>query len=61
MVSQIQFTLILAQIRVSIDQHVLKVVEVDDMPIQPIFLHELQIDPGQRYSVIVNMNQAGSE
>jgi len=31
------------------------------MPIKPLFVHELQIDPGQRYSVIVHLNQAGRE
>lgn len=49
----------LTQIRISIDNHVLKVVEVDDTPIQPLFIHEIGIDPGQRYSFIVNLNQGG--
>jgi hypothetical protein len=46
-----------ATIRYSIDKHVLTLVEVDDTPVQPIDVHEVTLAPGQRYSVIVNMNQ----
>lgn len=63
--SKIRFRVInpgsLTQLRISVDNHVLKVVEVDDTPIQPLFLHEVEIDPGQRVSFILYLNQGGSE
>lgn len=37
----------------------LKVVEIDDVPIQPLFLSEIDVAPGQRVSVIVHLNQGG--
>lgn len=43
---------------VSIDGHSLTVIEADDVAIEPIRLNELVIAPGQRYSVVVEMNQA---
>lgn len=49
----------LGHLRFSIDNHVLKVVEIDDTPIKPIFVQEISLDPGQRYSVIVHLNQGG--
>lgn len=49
-----------AQIRFSVDQHVLKIVEVDDTPVQPLYVHELPVAPGQRYSVILHLNQGGA-
>lgn len=46
-----------AMIRFSVDGHVLKVVEADDTPIEPLYMHELDIASGQRYSVILDLDQ----
>lgn len=44
-------------VRFSIDQHVLQVIEVDDTPIEPLYLKELALDPGQRASVVIHLNR----
>lgn len=46
-----------AMIRYSIDNHVLRLVEVDDTPVQPVDVHEITVAPGQRYSVVVKMDK----
>ncbi|WOO78380.1 Laccase-2 [Vanrija pseudolonga] len=46
-----------AMIRFSIDKHRLQVVEVDDTPIQPVWVNELALNSAQRYSVVVQLNQ----
>jgi hypothetical protein len=42
---------------ISIDNHDLEVVEVDDTAVWGPTIHEIRISPGQRYSFIVNTNQ----
>lgn len=46
-------------IRVSVDQHVLQLVEVDDTPVRPVYMHEVSLAVGQRVSVILHLNQGG--
>lgn len=46
-----------ALIRFSIDNHVLTVIEADDTPIEPVDVHEVPVGSGQRYSVVVTLNQ----
>ncbi|EJT53235.1 diphenol oxidase [Trichosporon asahii var. asahii CBS 2479] len=43
-----------AMYRISIDQHNLTVIEVDDTPIEPFTATEIPMHPGQRYSVIID-------
>lgn len=45
----------------SIDNHVLKVVSADLVPIVPFYTNSLSVGIGQRYSVIVEANQTISE
>lgn len=47
-------------IRVSVDQHVLQLVEVDDTPVRPLYMHEVSLAVGQRVSVILHLNQGGA-
>ncbi|GMK56192.1 hypothetical protein CspeluHIS016_0300320 [Cutaneotrichosporon spelunceum] len=42
---------------VSIDEHTFTVIEADDTPVQPFQAKELVLAPGQRYSIVVEMNQ----
>jgi hypothetical protein len=42
---------------ISIDNHALEVVEVDDTAVWGPTIHEIRISPGQRYSFIVNTDQ----
>ncbi|PVH98835.1 laccase-like multicopper oxidase [Periconia macrospinosa] len=44
----------------SIDNHVLKVVSADLVPIEPFYTNSLSVGIGQRYSVIVEANQTVS-
>ncbi|TXT06322.1 uncharacterized protein COLE_05653 [Cutaneotrichosporon oleaginosum] len=44
-------------LHVSIDEHSVTVIEADDTAIEPIRVNELVIAPGQRYSIVVEMNQ----
>lgn len=46
-----------ALIRFSIDNHVLTVIEADDTPIEPVEVNEVPVGAGQRYSVVVTLNQ----
>lgn len=50
----------LANIHFSIDEHVLEVIEADGHLIEPVFLKELSIAPGQRYSVRISPPQNGT-
>ncbi|KAJ4473007.1 multicopper oxidase-domain-containing protein [Lentinula aciculospora] len=43
----------IAEIHLSLDSHVLRVVEADGTQIQPVLVKELRIAPGQRYAVEV--------
>lgn len=43
-----------AMYRVSVDQHTLTVIEVDDTPIEPFEAPEIALHPGQRYSFIID-------
>ncbi|GFZ52064.1 hypothetical protein JCM24511_09836 [Saitozyma sp. JCM 24511] len=42
---------------ISIDNHALEVIEVDDTAVWGPTIHEIRISPGQRYSFIVNTDQ----
>jgi FtsP/CotA-like multicopper oxidase with cupredoxin domain len=42
---------------VSIDNHMMDVVEADDTPVYGPLVTHVQVAPAQRYSVIVNTNQ----
>ncbi|KAG6916141.1 Acyl-coenzyme A oxidase 2 [Tephrocybe rancida] len=42
----------------SIDNHSLTIIEVDGVNVQPLVVDSLQIFAGQRYSVVLNANQA---
>lgn len=59
--SQVRFRLINtgshAMIRFSIDGHKLKVIEVDDTPVEGVWVNEVPINTAQRYSVVVSMDQ----
>ncbi|WOO83946.1 Laccase-2 [Vanrija pseudolonga] len=46
-----------AMVRVSIDSHVLQVIEADSTPIKPFATHEVPVNNGQRYSVIATLDQ----
>lgn len=46
-----------AMVRVSIDSHVLQVIEADSTPIVPFSTHEVPVNNGQRYSVIATLDQ----
>ncbi|KAF1827668.1 multicopper oxidase [Dissoconium aciculare CBS 342.82] len=43
-----------AEFQVQVDEHELAVTEVDGTDVQPISYHRIDINPSQRYSVIVN-------
>ena len=44
-------------LRVSVDNHTLEVVEADDTPVYGPSVHEVSIDPGQRYSFILDTSE----
>lgn len=46
-----------ALIRFSIDGHSLTVVEADDTAVEPVTMNEVPVGSGQRYSVIVTLNE----
>lgn len=46
-----------AQIRFSIDGHWLRVIEADDTPVESVWLKEISVGAGQRYSVVVKLDQ----
>lgn len=46
-----------ALIRFSVDGHNLTVIEADDTAIEPVEMHEVPVGSGQRYSVVVTLDQ----
>lgn len=48
-----------ALIRYSIDGHTMTIIEVDDTPVEPLEVREIDLWPAQRYSVIVTMDKGG--
>ncbi|KAK4545485.1 hypothetical protein LTR36_002835 [Oleoguttula mirabilis] len=50
-----------AEFQVQLDEHELAVTEVDGTDVSPINYHRLNINPAQRYSVIVNTSVGTSE
>ncbi|CZT25385.1 related to iron transport multicopper oxidase fio1 precursor [Ramularia collo-cygni] len=51
----------LAEFQVQINEHELAVTEVDGTDVEPSTYHRVNINPAQRYSVVVNTNSATSE
>jgi len=51
----------LAEFQVQIDEHELAVTEVDGTDTEPSVYHRININPAQRYSVIVNTSSTSSE
>lgn len=51
----------LAEFQVQIDEHELAVTEVDGTDVEPAVYHRVNINPAQRYSVIINTTTATSE
>lgn len=47
----------LADIRFSVDGHVMTVIEADGTPVQPVKVQSVQVSVAQRYSVIIETNQ----
>lgn len=45
-----------AEFQIQIDEHEFAVTEVDGTDIEPVYYHRLNINPGQRYSVVVSTN-----
>lgn len=51
----------IAEIHLSLDSHLLRVIEADGTQIQPVLVKELTIAPGQRYAVeIIRVNHDAS-
>ncbi|TKA79112.1 hypothetical protein B0A55_02407 [Friedmanniomyces simplex] len=50
-----------AEFQVQIDEHPVAVIEVDGTDVVPINYHRININPGQRYSVVVNTNVSGAD
>ncbi|KAK0355380.1 hypothetical protein LTR02_006161 [Friedmanniomyces endolithicus] len=50
-----------AEFQVQIDEHELAVIEVDGTAVTPINYHRININPGQRYSVIINTSVSGAD
>ncbi|KAI9672279.1 MAG: hypothetical protein M1831_002093 [Alyxoria varia] len=50
-----------AEFQVSLDEHALAVTEVDGTDVDPRGFHGLNINPGQRYSVVVNANHTSKD
>lgn len=46
-----------ALIRFSVDGHMLRVIEADDLPVKPLELTEIPVGSGQRYSVVVTADK----
>lgn len=46
--------------RFSIDQHSLTIVAMDGVYVEPYIVHEMFIDIGQRYDILVNMSEAAA-
>lgn len=45
-----------AEFQVKIDEHTFAVTEVDGTSVIPTYYHRLNINPGQRYSIVINTN-----
>ncbi|KAH7052198.1 putative multicopper oxidase, type 1 [Macrophomina phaseolina] len=45
-----------AEFQVKIDEHTFAVTEVDGTEVAPAYYHRLNINPGQRYSIVINTN-----
>ncbi|OMP82501.1 Laccase-2 [Diplodia seriata] len=45
-----------AEFQVKIDEHVFAVTEVDGTDVAPAYYHRLNINPAQRYSIVINTN-----
>lgn len=45
-----------AEFQVKIDEHAFAVTEVDGTDVLPAYYHRLNINPGQRYSIVINTN-----
>lgn len=50
-----------AEFQVQVDEHELAVTEVDGTDVEPLMYHRVNINPAQRYSVVVNTTVADSE
>ncbi|KAF4539301.1 Multicopper oxidase type 1 [Lasiodiplodia theobromae] len=45
-----------AEFQVKIDEHIFAVTEVDGTDVAPAYYHRLNINPAQRYSIVINTN-----
>lgn len=45
-----------AEFQIKIDEHMFAVTEVDGTDVIPAYYHRLDINPGQRYSIVINTN-----
>lgn len=45
-----------AEFQIQIDEHEFAVTEVDGTDVEPVYYHRLNINSGQRYSVVINTN-----
>lgn len=50
-----------AEFQVQLDEHMMAVSEVDGTDVHPVYYHRLNINPAQRYSIIVNANVSTSD
>ncbi|KAF7360862.1 Multicopper oxidase [Mycena sanguinolenta] len=50
-----------APLRVSIDTHVLNIIEADGIPVQPVGVRDILLQPAQRYSVLVSRDPADTK
>ena len=50
-----------APFQVSLDEHMLAVTEVDGTDVEPKSFHRLNVNPGQRYSVVVSANHTSRD
>ncbi|TKA52465.1 hypothetical protein B0A55_12988, partial [Friedmanniomyces simplex] len=50
-----------AEFQVQIDEHPVAVTEVDGTDVVPINYHRININPGQRYSVVINASISGAD
>ncbi|CAK4032619.1 related to iron transport multicopper oxidase fio1 precursor [Lecanosticta acicola] len=50
-----------AEFQVQLDEHQLAVTEVDGTDVEPQTYHRVNINPAQRYSVVVNTNATGAD
>lgn len=45
-----------AEFQIQIDEHEFAVTEVDGTDLEPVYYHRLNINPGQRYSIVISTN-----